>query len=206
VPFWQVALTIWPGVEFSRVSCVFFAPSFSYFSWEISFHHDLFVLRVSHHSVLGFKVSFCLVCLLLLVWILQKPYLVLEVTSWLLPSGILWVAQIVVSLSLYFNLGLEPKVPNCARFQYMKLAFNPRSIPLNPCVNDLSLTHNGLPFKLVLVVIIELRQQRTSLSLAMEDVLSGNQMGHDKSSLCESHLYVRDSATPSLSALVYMRC
>jgi hypothetical protein len=56
----------------------------------------------------------------------------------------------------------------------MKLAFNPRSIPLNPCVNDLSLTHNGLPFKLVVVVGIELRQQRTFLPLAMAEVLSWN--------------------------------
>jgi hypothetical protein len=88
----------------------------------------------------------------------------------------------------------------------MKLAFNPRSILLNPCVNDKSLTQYGLPFKLVVVVLIELRQQRTSLPLAMADVLSWNQMDHDKSSLCESHLYIRDSATPSLSALVYTRC
>jgi hypothetical protein len=40
----------------------------------------------------------------------------------------------------------------------------------------------------------------------MIDVLSWNQMDHDKISLCESHLYVCDSATPSLSALVYMTC
>jgi hypothetical protein len=60
-----------------------------------------------------------------------------------------------------FYHGLEPKVPDCAGFQYLKLTFNPRSIPLNPCVNDLPLTHNGLPFKLVVVVVIELRQQRT---------------------------------------------
>jgi hypothetical protein len=44
----------------------------------------------------------------------------------------------------------------------MKLAFNPRSILLNPCVHDLSLTQYGLPFKLVVAVVIELRQQRTS--------------------------------------------
>jgi hypothetical protein len=56
----------------------------------------------------------------------------------------------------------------------MKLAFNPRSIPLNPCVNDLSLTQNGLPFKLMVIVIIEFRQQRTFLALAMAEVLSWN--------------------------------
>jgi hypothetical protein len=88
----------------------------------------------------------------------------------------------------------------------MKLAFNPRSILLNPCVNDLSLTRYGLPFKLAVAVVIELRQQRTFLPLAMAEVLSWNQMDHDKSSLCESPLYVCDSATPSLSALVYTRC
>jgi hypothetical protein len=43
----------------------------------------------------------------------------------------------------------------------MKLAFNPRSIPLNPCVNDLSLTQNGLPFELMVIVVIELWQQMT---------------------------------------------
>jgi hypothetical protein len=88
----------------------------------------------------------------------------------------------------------------------MKLAFNPRSILLKPCVNDLSLARYGFPFKLVVVVVIELQQQWTSLPLAMPDVLSWNQMDHDKSSLCESHLYVRDSSTPSVSALVYKRC
>jgi hypothetical protein len=88
----------------------------------------------------------------------------------------------------------------------MKLAFNPRSILLNLCVNDLSLTQNGLPFKLMVIVLIELRQQRTFLPLAMAEVLSWNQMDHDKSSLSESHLYVRDCATPSLSALVYTQC
>jgi hypothetical protein len=41
------------------------------------------------------------------------------------------------------TLGLEPKVPDCAGFQYMKLAFNLRSIPLNFCVNDTILTQNG---------------------------------------------------------------
>jgi hypothetical protein len=61
-------------------------------------------------------------------------------------------------------------------------------------------------FKLVVIVIIDLQQQWTSLPLAMAEVLSWNQMDHNKSSLCESHLYVRDFATPSLSALVYMRC
>jgi hypothetical protein len=65
----------------------------------------------------------------------------------------------------------------------MKLAFNPRSIPLNPCVNDLSLTQNGLPFELMVIVVIELRQQRTFLPLAMAEVLSWNQMDHDKSFL-----------------------
>jgi hypothetical protein len=56
----------------------------------------------------------------------------------------------------------------------MKLAFNPRSIPLNPCVNDLSLTQNGLPFELMVIVVIELHQQRTFLPLAMAEVLSWN--------------------------------
>jgi hypothetical protein len=64
-----------------------------------------------------------------------------------------------------------------------EVAFNPRSIPLNPCVNDLSLTHNGLPFELVVVVAIELRQRGNFLPLAMVDVLSWNQMDHDKSLL-----------------------
>jgi hypothetical protein len=88
----------------------------------------------------------------------------------------------------------------------MKLAFKPRSIPLNPCVNGKTLTHYGFPFKHVVVVVIELQQQITFLPLAMAEVLSWNQMDHDKSSLCESRLYVCDSATPSLSALVYTRC
>jgi hypothetical protein len=43
----------------------------------------------------------------------------------------------------------------------MKLAFNPRSIPLNPFVNGKTLTHYGFPFKLVVAVVIELRQQGT---------------------------------------------
>jgi hypothetical protein len=88
----------------------------------------------------------------------------------------------------------------------MKLAFNPRSIPLNSFVNGKTLTHYRFPFKLVVAVVIELRQQRIFLPLAMAEVLSWNQKDHDKSALCESHLYVCDSATPSLSALVYMRC
>jgi hypothetical protein len=54
--------------------------------------------------------------------------------------------------------------------------------------------------KLVVVVVVESRQQGTSLPLAMAVDLSWNQMDHDKNSLCESHLYVRDSATPSLYA------
>jgi hypothetical protein len=53
----------------------------------------------------------------------------------------------------------------------------------------------------VVVVVIESQQQGTALPLAMAVVLSWNQMDHDKNSLCESHLYVRDSATPSLYAL-----
>jgi hypothetical protein len=57
----------------------------------------------------------------------------------------------------FLTLGLEPKVPDYAGFQYIKLAFKPRSIPLNPCVNGKTLTHYGFPFKLVVVVIIELR-------------------------------------------------
>jgi hypothetical protein len=65
----------------------------------------------------------------------------------------------------------------------MKLAFNPRSIPLNSFVNGKTLTHYAFPFKLVVAVIIELRQQRTFLPLAMADVLSWNQMDHDKSLL-----------------------
>jgi hypothetical protein len=56
--------------------------------------------------------------------------------------------------------------------------------------------------KCVVVVLIELRQQRTSLPLAMAEVLSWNQMDHDKNSLCESHLYVYDSATLPLYTLV----
>jgi hypothetical protein len=89
----------------------------------------------------------------------------------------------------------------------MKLAFNPRSILLKPRVNDLSLTQYGFPFKLVVAIIIELRQKKgLPLPLAMADVLSWNQMDHDKSSLCESHIYFCDSSTPSLSALVYMIC
>jgi hypothetical protein len=88
----------------------------------------------------------------------------------------------------------------------MKLAFNPRSILLNPCVNGFTLIQYGLPFNLVVVVAIELRQQRTFLPLAMANVLSWSQMDNAKSSMCESHLYIRDSATPFLSALVYTRC
>jgi hypothetical protein len=56
--------------------------------------------------------------------------------------------------------------------------------------------------KCVVVVMIESRQQGTSLPLAMAEVLSWNQMDHDTSSLCESHLYVYDSATPPLYTLV----
>jgi hypothetical protein len=56
--------------------------------------------------------------------------------------------------------------------------------------------------KCVVVVVIELRQQRTSLPLAMAEVLSWNQMDHDKSSLCEFHLYVYDSATLPLYTVV----
>jgi hypothetical protein len=56
----------------------------------------------------------------------------------------------------------------------MKLAFNPRSIPLNPFVNGKTLTHYCFPFKLVVIVVIELRQQRTFLPLAMAEVLSWN--------------------------------
>jgi hypothetical protein len=86
----------------------------------------------------------------------------------------------------------------------MKLAFNPRSILLNPCVNDLSLTQNGLPVKLVAVVIIELRQQRTFPSSSYGSCSLMEIIGSRQESLSESHLYIRDSATPSLSALVYM--
>jgi hypothetical protein len=88
----------------------------------------------------------------------------------------------------------------------MKLAFNPRSIPLNSIINGKTLTHYGFPFKLVVPVVIELRQQSTFLPLAMAEFLSWNQKDHDKSALSEPPLYIRDSATPSLSALVYTRC
>jgi hypothetical protein len=82
----------------------------------------------------------------------------LESTSWLLLCGILWVAKLLITPFFVFYYRLEPKVPDCAGYQYMKLAFNPRSILLNPCVNDLSLTQYGLPFNLVVVVVNELRQ------------------------------------------------
>jgi hypothetical protein len=88
----------------------------------------------------------------------------------------------------------------------MKLAFNPRSILLNPCVNDLSLTHNGLPFKLVVAVLIELRQQRTSPSITYDRCSLMELNGSRQESLSEPRFYVCDSATPFLSALVYMRC
>jgi hypothetical protein len=65
----------------------------------------------------------------------------------------------------------------------MKLAFNPRSILLNPYVNGFTLTQYGLPLNLVVIVVIELQQQRTSLLLAMAVVLSWNQMDHIKSLL-----------------------
>jgi hypothetical protein len=114
------------------------------------------------HIVLCFKDFFHLVCILLICWVLQK--LCLTSRSYLMITTLWHPPSCSVSsyfLSLSFNLGLEPKVPDCARFQYMKLAFNPRSILLNPCVNDLSLTQYGLPFNFVVVVVIELRQQRT---------------------------------------------
>jgi hypothetical protein len=44
--------------------------------------------------------------------------------------------------------------------------------------------------------VIESRQQGTSLPLAMTEVLPWNQMEHNKGA-CESHIYVRDSATRS---------
>jgi hypothetical protein len=140
------------------------------------------------------------------VWVIQKPYPVLEATSWLLFRGILWVAQLVVIPSLSFTLGLEPKVPDCAGLEYMKLAFNPRSILLNTCVNDLSLTQYGLPLKLVVAVVIDLPQQRTSPSTSYGRCSLMEPNGSRQESLSEPPLYIRDSATPSLSALVYMRC
>jgi hypothetical protein len=88
----------------------------------------------------------------------------------------------------------------------MKLAFNPRSIMLNPCVNDLSLTQYGFPFKLVVAVVIELRQQRTSPSTSYGRGSFMEPNGSRQESLSESHICVCNSATPSLSALVYMRC
>jgi hypothetical protein len=88
----------------------------------------------------------------------------------------------------------------------MKLAFNPKSILLNPCVNDLSLTQYGLPFKLVVAVVIDLPQQRTSPSTSYGRCSLMELNGSRQESPSESRFYVRDSATPSLSALVYTRC
>jgi hypothetical protein len=172
---------------------------------KISFHHDLYVLWVPHHYVLCFKDFFHLVSFSICL-VLQNLYLVLEATSWLLFRGILWVAQLVVIPSLSFTLGLEPKVPDCAGFQYMKLAFNPRSILLNPCVNDLSLAQYVFPFKLVVVVLVELWQQRTFPSTSygscslMEPNGSRQEFSVWVSPLC---LWLCHTF---LSALVYMRC
>jgi hypothetical protein len=58
----------------------------------------------------------------------------------------------------------------------------------------------------MVIVVIELRQQRTFLPLAMAEVLSWNQKGSQQESLSEPRLHIRDSATPSFSALVYTRC
>jgi hypothetical protein len=80
----------------------------------------------------------------------------------------------------------------------MKLAFNPRSILLNPSVTDLSLTQYGFPFKLVVVVLIELQQQRTSPSTSYGRCSLMEPNGSRQESLSESRLYVRDSATLSL--------
>jgi hypothetical protein len=77
---------------------------------------------------------------------------------------------------------------------------------LNPCVNDLSLTRNGLPFKLVVIVIIELRQQRTFPSTSYGRCSFMEPNGSRQESPSESRLFIRDSATPSISALVYIRC
>jgi hypothetical protein len=92
-------------------------------------------------------------------------------------------------------------VPDCAGFQYMKLAFNPRSILLKPCVNDLSLTQYGLPFKLVVAVVTELQQQRTSPSTSYGRCSFMEPNGSRQESLSESRLYVCDSTTPPFQHL-----
>jgi hypothetical protein len=88
--FWAGHLTIWPRVELSRVSCVFFAPSFSWFSWENSFHNDLSTLWI--HLILFYasRLPFALYASFFFVCPLSNPYLVLEATLWLLSSGIIW--------------------------------------------------------------------------------------------------------------------
>jgi hypothetical protein len=129
-------------------------------NYKVPFHHYIFTSWVPHNSSLGFKDFFHLVCLSIC---LRTSKAISYSGSYLMTTtcGILWVAQLVVLLSSCFTHGLEPKVPDCAGFQYMKLAFNPRSILLKPCVNGFIITQYGLPFNLVVVVVIELRQQRT---------------------------------------------
>jgi hypothetical protein len=66
----------------------------------------------------------------------------------------------------------------------MKLAFNPRSIPLNTDVNVQTLHRDGykLAFKLVVIVVLNCDNKDLSFSLAIAEI-PANQMDHDKSSL-----------------------
>jgi hypothetical protein len=60
-------------------------------------------------------------------------------------------------------------------------------------------------FKLLLSSWLNRGNKGLPLPLAMTEVLSWNQMDHDKNFLCESHLYVCDSATPSLYTFFFER-
>jgi hypothetical protein len=130
----------------------------------------------------------------------------LEATSWLLPYDILWVAQLIVTPFFVFYPWTWTEGPGLCWFQYMKLAFNPRSILLNPCINDLSLTQYGLPFKLVVAVVIEFLVTKDFPSTSYEKCSLMESNGSRQESLSEPRSYVRDSATPSVSAMVYVRC
>ena len=91
---------------------------FLLFQWGILFHHDLPTSWVLHHSVLVFKFSFHLVCLL--IWVTRS----LEVMCCLLEATFLFTTSWCpsrhwdssYSFLFVFTQGLEHKVADCAGF------------------------------------------------------------------------------------------
>jgi hypothetical protein len=62
-----------------------------------------------------------------------------------------------------------------------------------------------LSFKLVFIVVLNYGNKGLSLPLAIAEILSLNQMDHDKSDLCESLIYARDSATPPFFSMSFTK-